>query len=222
MSPKKDAISARFEIEAEMAQAVAAITQEKFVVELQAAATDKTEKASGSSVFLLFFFYLSCIAISLLYSGRYTHDCTESLPWVNKQNATNIVMARLKGMESEYEAALLSEKWVTLLSEQNMTVEVIKGEEGARSIFVRLTSIYEVKPDKLYKRFKFENYDATMKSADPSYESSSLLFSPETKFFFPSNGINLVKQVRSSLFLFSCLFRVYFRMSIQSLFFINI
>ena len=159
--------------------------------------------ATASGVFIIFIFYMACLVGSLIYSGRYDFNCTEHLPWVGHQNATNIVMARLKGLENEYKAALLRDKWVSIRSEPNFTVEVMEGKNGQRPLYVRTTAIYPVRPADLYKRFKLDNFDSTMKAINPLYESSKLLFSPATKFFFPAHGIDIMKIVRKISLLLS-------------------
>ena len=151
---------------------------------------------AASHVIVMMFLYIACLACSLLYSGRYDLDCTADLPWIGSQNATNIVMERLKNIEMEYEAALLSGKWTCLQSEPNFTIEVMETESGERPVYLRTTTVYPMKPEQLYKRFKTDNFDITMKTVNPLYESSKLLFSPATKFFFPANGIDIVKIVR--------------------------
>ena len=162
---------------------------------------DEELPAAASHVIIMVFLYIACLACSLLYSGRYDFDCTEDLPWIGSQNATNIVMKRLKNIEMEYEAALLSGNWTCLQSEPNFTIEVMETESRQRPVYLRTTAVYPMKPEQLYKRFKLDNFDTTMKTVNPLYESSKLLFSPATKFFFPANGINIFKIVR---FINSC------------------
>ena len=157
-----------------------------------------TTKESSSVVMdsiVLVFFYFACLIFGQLYSGRYDFDCTENLPWVGKLNATNVVMAKLKIMEVDYENVLLNSKWEILKSEHNITIEKYQGEDKKAITYYRLTTILPNKPDIVYKQFKAEHFDTIMKAINPLYESSRLLFSPETKFFFPANGINIMKIV---------------------------
>lgn len=155
---------------------------------------------STYSISLLVIFYIITIFTALCYSGRYDHDPITSLPWIGKNNGTNVIMNNLATMENEYTQLQLNENWKVLCSDTNVKIETLDDKElyqkDKNYYYIRITALYaNWKPSELYKYFTAEKFHETMSTVDPFYESSSLLFSPSTNFFGSSEKINVLKKV---------------------------
>ena len=138
--------------------------------------------------------YAIWIFIALLYSGRYSDDVTANIPWVNKANATNVVMDRFKGMEVDFESALQSRNWEVLSSATNVTIETLPTDSKEWPMYVRMSILLPVKPSQAYSLFQSDELHTTNQRIDHFFVSARTLFTART--LLPGNTIRVIRKVR--------------------------
>jgi hypothetical protein len=159
------------------------------------------EKVSRTSdVLLLVFFYTACITACLHYSSRHSRDVASAMPWVGRSNATNIVMERLKSIETDFESHHMSDKWRVVPNAGNITVEMLDTDSLDWPLCVRVSTVLKIKPAKMYEYFQ-EDYAPSVEGTQPFYQSLRVLFSAGTK----SSAVSVIRKVRSDEGIFSFL-----------------
>ena len=138
--------------------------------------------------------YAIWIFIALLYSGRYSDDVTANIPWVNKANATNVVMDCFKSMEIDFESALQSKNWEVLSSATNVTIETLVTDSKEWPMYVRMSILLPVRPAQAYSLFQSDQLHTTNQRIDHFFVSARTLFSART--LLPGNTIRVIRKVR--------------------------
>jgi hypothetical protein len=149
----------------------------------------------GSDVVILVIFYLVTIITALLFSGRYDTHTTDKIPWIGESNATTIVMNRLQTVETDIESALKSDKWQTLGPLVNMSIDILRTDSLDWPIYVRLATLVQMKPARIFSDYLPDKLDATLLRTDHFHVSLQSLFTPEPDPQFPGNIIGILKKV---------------------------
>lgn len=149
----------------------------------------------ASDVVLLVIFYLVTIITALLFSGRYDTHTTDKIPWIGESNATTIVMNRLQTVETDIESALKSEKWQTLGPLVNMSIDILRTDSLDWPIYVRLATLVQMKPARIFSDYLPDKLDATLLRTDHFHVSLQSLFTPEPDAQFRGNIIGIFKKV---------------------------
>lgn len=158
--------------------------------------TERREIVHGSDCALLVLFYLITIITALLFSGRYDTHSTDKIPWVGESNATLIVNNRLQTVESDIESALNSDKWKTLRTLTNMSIDILRTDSLDWPYYVRLTTVVQMKPSSLFKNYLADKLHYTLLRTDHFHVSLRSLFIPESEAQFPGNIIGIFRKVK--------------------------
>lgn len=158
--------------------------------------TDVSERVHGSDCALMVLFYLITIITALLFSGRYDTHSTDKIPWVGESNATLIVNNRLQTVESDIESALNSDKWKTLRTLTNMSIDILRTDSLDWPYYVRLTTVVQMKPSNLFRNYLADKLHYTLLRTDNFHVSLRSLFIPEPETQFPGNVIGIFRKVK--------------------------